>query len=266
METAATVYYTRFESDENARGTLFLLDDGSVVFVTKRLLVFGYERHHGYDKGQILKVETYSDGFKAHVLFPESGDEPEEVISYFYEIERDVDRWAAALSRAPEQPKRVDAVPATTSQPIEVKPQALDWIGEVEPEKESGPSVTNAAVSSMKRKTGAITAVQSEFLTQLRSKLDEHLMPHARSVRKLAGYLLGFAVLSLLAVFALLFLAVNEYLIGLWSLSALVALFSGLAFANYGIAQATPAEQEAAENFWKRNSDLSSIIWYNKSA
>jgi len=121
METSATVYYRKFEEEERKRGTLFLLDGGSVVFVTRRLLFFGYEKHHWYGRNDVLKVEAFSDGFKAHVLYPESDDEPEEVISYFYEIDRDVDRWVAALSKTPEQPKKIETGPAPTPQPVIIK-------------------------------------------------------------------------------------------------------------------------------------------------
>ena len=111
IESPGTVYYRRFDNDENARGTLFPLRNNSIVFVTRRLLVFGYERHPEYDLSQILKVEPYSDGFKTQVLFHGTDDEPEEVIGYFCEIDgSQVDRRLAALMK-PEKSKMTEPEP-----------------------------------------------------------------------------------------------------------------------------------------------------------
>ena len=123
LEETATVYYTRFDSDENAHGTLFLVNSDQIVFVTRRLLVFGYERHHEYDLTQIMKVEAFSDGFKTHVLFRATDDEPEEVISYFYEIPgEDVDKWVEALARKAEEPVGVKSQPGqVTASPVIIR-------------------------------------------------------------------------------------------------------------------------------------------------
>jgi len=145
MEIPATVYYARFDSDEEARGTLFLVNNNSIVFVTRRLPIFRrFDRHHEYDKSQILKVEAYSDGFETTVQFPETDDEPEEEISYFYEIDRDVDDWIAALSH----PKKVESrTTETSSKPEQLLVTShtyeLAWRGEPSEVSNQAPSLEN---------------------------------------------------------------------------------------------------------------------------
>ena len=122
LESKATAHYSFEDAEQSASGTLFLLHDGSVAFVTRRLLVFGHEKQHWYDLSDILKVEAYSDGFKAHVLFPETEDEPEQVISYFYEIDgADVDRWVAALTKKPKLAEPPKALSQPPTQPLVIK-------------------------------------------------------------------------------------------------------------------------------------------------
>jgi len=125
MEISATVYFKRFDGEGDARGTLFLVDSERIVFVTRRLRFFGpFDRHHEYDKSQILNIDTYSDGFRTHVHFPETDDEPEEVITYFYGIDQDIDDWVAALSK--ETFSKFER-PSVTSR----QAHGLDWEGEL---------------------------------------------------------------------------------------------------------------------------------------
>jgi hypothetical protein len=131
LETIATVYY--IANDQSARGTLFLLDNGNLVFVTRRLLVFGYERHHEYHRSQILKVEPYDNGFKTFVQFEETDEEPEEVIGFFYEFDQGIDRWVKALSKHPETARREPSAPSTQKPmiPIIVRERVIKEIVKV---------------------------------------------------------------------------------------------------------------------------------------
>jgi rubrerythrin len=109
--------------DDIGSGLLALLDNDTVVFIKKRFLR-GYdeEPHHWYNLSSIIRIEPYSDGFDAEVYYEATQDEPAEVITYFYKLKDETDRWLEALASKKTKPTAESKSQAPQStQPIVIK-------------------------------------------------------------------------------------------------------------------------------------------------
>ena len=101
LESPATVHYEYRGEDNVEDGTLYLLTNRDVQFWTRHL--FRDERHHYYGPAEILDVASNADGFTVNVVCPATDDEDEEIVRYFYEMDKEeTERWVRALTRPSE--------------------------------------------------------------------------------------------------------------------------------------------------------------------
>lgn len=106
--------------DRLGSGLLALLDNDTIAFVKKKLLGgYNQEPDHWYGLSSIMKINDYGDGLDVEVYYEATQDEPAEVVTYFYELKGETNRWLETLS-AKRTKKPISATPPT-AQPIMIK-------------------------------------------------------------------------------------------------------------------------------------------------
>jgi hypothetical protein len=108
--------------DRIGSGILVLLDNDTVAFGKKRLLGgYNQEPEHWYRLSDIIEIKDYSDGLDVEVYYEATDDEPAEVITYFYELKGETNRWLETLSaKKTKKPTSETATPQNV-QPIMIK-------------------------------------------------------------------------------------------------------------------------------------------------
>lgn len=127
LESQATAFIDRKDeagkriSDPIGKGLLVLRDDDKVAFVKKKLLG-GYQQEpsHAYYISRIVNLKKYSDGLDVEVYYPATEEEPAEVITVFYELKDDANRWYETLQRMrmKKEPEPATSQTTLTPQPV----------------------------------------------------------------------------------------------------------------------------------------------------
>jgi hypothetical protein len=108
--------------DRLGSGLLVLLDNDTICFVKKKFLG-GYDQEpdHYYPLSNIMRIAGHSDGFDAEVYFHAAEDESAQVITFFYELKSETNRWLETLSSKKTEKSSSQVPTSQNVQPVVVK-------------------------------------------------------------------------------------------------------------------------------------------------